>query len=566
MVLVGILGTAQTDACRLSGRRFGAAKGEAPVAEGGMIDSLIVLHSTEGKFATKRFTRFEKTGKIVNRSYDNAFWFRVERIVAAGFLELCAALNRLTRSPHAFVIRGEPAAGINPNHTKRRFRGRATDSATFIAASRYWFAVDLDHLPCPVTQSVARSTRPTPAAVERPGYDEETGILFDPQGIEFEPVPPLPTKHGAEQALDEIREFFDEFDFADDASKAVHLSAVLSVVARLAFRFLPLHAYDSPVAGTGKSKLVDCCAIVGTGHECAVISPGNDELEFEKRLGAVLLAGERYISFDNCEHPLGGPLLCQALTQSRLQIRRLGFSESVEIPNRILPFATGNNLDFVGDVTRRAIKARLDAGVERPEMRSFKKSDPVERMKQERGEIAVAALTVLRAYQVAGRPAASTTPLGGFEGWSQQVRDPLIWLGEADPVKTMEDIRKHDPRRQTLEAVLEQWKGDSKIAGKSCTTADLVEHANEREPSPDNPKELFTSIPNSGPRFWPLAPIGPASLRPACSAAGCPETNARSSVSIASSKTQCCTALSVGSSIASLREVDRWISGPFFYP
>ena len=43
----------------------------------------------------------------------------------------------------------------------------------------------------------------------------------------------------------------------------------------------------------------------------------------EKRLGAALIAGDRIISIDNCERPLGGELLCQALTQRILKPRVL---------------------------------------------------------------------------------------------------------------------------------------------------------------------------------------------------------------------------------------------------
>jgi hypothetical protein len=38
-----------------------------------------------------------------------------------------------------------------------------------------------------------------------------------------------------------------------------------------------------------------------------------------------------------------------------------------------------------------------------------------------------------------------------------QVRDALIWLGEPDPLGTMERTRQQDPRREALAAVLDQW-------------------------------------------------------------------------------------------------------------
>jgi len=55
-------------------------------------------------------------------------------------------------------------------------------------------------------------------------------------------------------------------------------------------------------------------------------------------------------------------------------------------------------------------------------------------------------LIVVRAYFVAGRPD-QAPKLASFEAWSDTVRSALIWLGEADPVDTMEVARADDPER-----------------------------------------------------------------------------------------------------------------------
>jgi hypothetical protein len=44
--------------------------------------------------------------------------------------------------------------------------------------------------------------------------------------------------------------------------------------------------------------------ILVNGHECRVISQGDDETEFEKRLGTELLEGSRMVSIDNCDASL----------------------------------------------------------------------------------------------------------------------------------------------------------------------------------------------------------------------------------------------------------------------
>jgi len=45
---------------------------------------------------------------------------------------------------------------------------------------------------------------------------------------------------------------------------------------------------------------------------------------------------------------------------------------------------------------------------------------------------AAAAMTVLRAWHIAGKPRQSH-PLGTFTEWPRRIREPLIWLGRADP-------------------------------------------------------------------------------------------------------------------------------------
>src|SRR6516164_3248484 len=218
----------------------------------------------------------------------------------------------------------------------------------------------------------------------------------------------------------------------------------------------PLHAFSSPAAGTGKSLLVDCCSVLATGRLMPVSAQGKTEEELEKRLGAALLAGDTAVSIDNCDHTLEGSFLCQALTQHRLNIRILGQSRNVETPVNATLFATGNNLVLAGDLTRRALRCAMDAKCERPELRSFN-VNAVEAARQQRGGLVAAALTVLRAWHVAGERLNLST-FGSFEEWSHRIRAPLVWLGKVDPCETLAEIRENDPYRGALVAVIEQWR------------------------------------------------------------------------------------------------------------
>ena len=252
---------------------------------------------------------------------------------------------------------------------------------------------------------------------------------------------------------------------------------MLTTLDRRGMATAPLHAFTSPSAGTGKSLLVDVCAMLATGRLMPVIAQGRNEEELEKRLGAALLAGDTAISLDNCDHTLEGTFLCQALTQRQVNIRILGQSRNAETPVSATLFATGNNLVLAGDIIRRALLCAMDAQCERPEQRTFS-ANAAEIAKRRRGELVAAALTVLRAWHVAcaGGERVSLPTFGSFEQWSHRVRAPLVWLGHVDPCETVAGIRENDPYRAALVAVIMQWQANLQL-GVTYSVQNVIERA-----------------------------------------------------------------------------------------
>jgi hypothetical protein len=335
----------------------------------------------------------------------------------------------------------------------------------------------------------APTLRPDGSLLIAPGYDEAMSVILEPGETNFDDfgVPERPTKDQGRRALDILSELISEFPFLDEAgnaavaiasaSRSVVLSHALAAAIRLSLDRTPLHAYDATAPGTGKSLLVDTVALIATGHECPVISQGGSEEELEKRLGAALLSGDALISFDNCERPLGGEKLNSALSQRSIRVRVLGTSKQPAIPSEAIFSATGNNLRLIGDMGRRSILARLDPQMERPELRVFRTENPVKRVRGNRALYVAACLVVLRAYEAAGRPK-QCDPLGSFEEWSNRVRSAILWLGEPDPVMTMERTREIDPRRQERAAVLYGWQ-QAIGEGIEVTGRRLIEAASE---------------------------------------------------------------------------------------
>jgi hypothetical protein len=377
---------------------------------------------------------------------------------------------------------------VTPEHMADRF-SRLIDFQKYNAKSQTWVSID-----CPrvialtylarvglwrAPQLKMLTTCPLLLAdgriLDKPGFDPASGILFDPQGVEFEPVPDLPTKHGAHNALALLMEPFRDYPFVDDPSKSVLRSLLLSTVSRLAYPYVPCHAFDATGAGTGKSKLFDCASILQTGRECAVVSQPADATEFEKKLFASLLAGDPLVSIDNCDLPLDNSFLCMSISQRFVQSRLLGLSKNPQIPNTVMIGANGNNFSFTGDMLRRGLTGHLDAGVEKAWEREFQSEDPVSVFKRERAKLVAAALTVLRAYIIAGRPRSKAPPLGGFEEWCRTVRDAILWLDGADPCLTIESARKADPAEQRRGVVLAQWL--AVLSDRSLTTREVVDEA-----------------------------------------------------------------------------------------
>jgi putative DNA primase/helicase len=273
---------------------------------------------------------------------------------------------------------------------------------------------------------------------------------MNPPGLP--PIAARPTKADAAAALDLLDGLLDDFPFVDDASRSAALAGLITPVVRGAMQAAPALIARAPVPGSGKSYLIDLCSVLATGEMAPVISPGKNDDETEKRLGAVLQDGRAIIAIDNVNGELGGDLLCQIIERPVVSVRVLGMSKMPKIPNRATVYATGNNIQIVGDLIRRVILCSLDPKMERPEQRTFS-GKPHERILRDRGLYVAAALTISLAYAVAGFPG-ELDELASFEDWSNCVRSPLVWLGRADPLDTMEKARGEDPVTSSLLAVL----------------------------------------------------------------------------------------------------------------
>jgi putative DNA primase/helicase len=330
----------------------------------------------------------------------------------------------------------------------------------------------------PASVGKVTPSRPQIRRCDQPGYDAASGMLFKPNGGQFPPIPSHPSRDDAREALKALYNLLDGFPFLAAADRATAVAGLFTALDRRVMPAAPLHAFTAPAAGTGKSLLIDIFAVLATGRLMPVIAQGRTEEELEKRLGASLLAGDAMVSIDNCEAPLQSSLLCQALTQQVLNIRMLGYSRNVETPVNAAIYATGNNLQIAGDLTRRTLLCSLDAGCEHPELRTFE-TDVIETARDRRGRLVAAALTIMRAWHLAREAGERLClpPFGSFDMWSRRIREPLVWLDAGDPCDTVIKVRANDPVRESLAAVLAQWSQHLGI-GVTYTIQRIITEAN----------------------------------------------------------------------------------------
>jgi hypothetical protein len=301
----------------------------------------------------------------------------------------------------------------------------------------------------------APTLRADGSVLQDKGYDRETGLLYDPGRTEFARIPNHPTEDDARSSLELLKRPFREVRFDGEPHRSVALAAVMTALVRRMFPSAPLFAIDAPTAGSGKSLLSEIVCIVATGHKPAMMSQGKSDEENEKRLSSVLMAGDPVIVIDNCDRPIEGDFLCTMLTQEKVRPRILGRSEVANVPTGSLVIATGNNLELAGDVTRRTLFCRIDTGEERPDQIEYS-FDAIAETTVMRHHLVVAALTILRAYIVAGRPR-PLKKIGSFEQWGL-IREALVWLDQPDPALTRELVMADDPHKAVLVDFLRLWR------------------------------------------------------------------------------------------------------------
>ena len=298
----------------------------------------------------------------------------------------------------------------------------------------------------PTLRFVTDTPLVTPFGVTAEGYDERTGILYQRRGDDL--LANVATLDGgsatqlrrvARQAARALLDPVCDFPFTDDESRAVYLASVLTILARPAIDGpVPLISIEAPTPGTGKTLLAKVISVLATGREPGITVMTESE-ELRKRITSICLDGPPIVVLDNASGVVRSNALAALFTSVIWEDRLLGVSESVRVPNLSVWFVTGNNVSYSGDLGRRVLPLTLDSDLEDPENRptsAFHYPNVLGHVRAARPQLVGAALTLIRAYQLAEQPSHDRPRMGSFEAWDALVRGAVIWATGWDPARS----------------------------------------------------------------------------------------------------------------------------------
>lgn len=377
-----------------------------------------------------------------------------------------------------------------------RFDGRSKSWARVDPPARHATVLldESNYKHLPVLNGLARQPylRPDGSLMSVAGYDAATGMFGVFDAREFTIVS-QPSKDDAQNALRLLKELLLEFNFKTPSDLGATLAAILTAAIRPTLAHAPMFHVRAHMVGSGKSYLCEVITAFARPQRGTPTSFPADDEECRKLLLAELLRAPAVIEFDNLTTDLvAHKSLCTALTSEFLSGRILGVSKTATVNTRTLFLSSGNNVGPVQDMTRRCITINLDPGMEIPAQRSFKRPDLVRDLLLERGRYVSAALTIVRAWICAGKPKALCKPLASYGEWSDLCRQPLLWLGCADPINSIFEAIAEDPDREVLEQLLTVWRT---IFGKSGTMVrDAIRKADRGMGDPTGLRDVLLDI------------------------------------------------------------------------
>ena len=274
------------------------------------------------------------------------------------------------------------------------------------------------------------------SVVDGDGYHPGTRLVLHKGGLALPPVSDAPAAAEVAAAVHLLTtDWLGDFPFARPADKANVpagpanvIACLLTLTGRPFFALAPLFVADASTPGSGKGLLTTTLTLIATGEPPHFLELPRDGEEQRKKITSALLDGQTLIAWDE-SHTIAGRTLAMVLTAEKYSDRLLGGNKMLTVTNRFTQVALGNNVQVFGDMKRRIVPFRMVPDVEHPEHRTgFRHEDLEQWVRQNRGQLLAAALTIWRNWVAKGRPEADVT-MGSFERWAKAVGGALQAAG-----------------------------------------------------------------------------------------------------------------------------------------
>lgn len=284
-----------------------------------------------------------------------------------------------------------------------------------------------------------------------------------------------PTTEAAVDLL--LGEWLGDFAFASAADQAAALGFLVQLVMRRMIpAACPLHVVEAPVQGSGKDKLVQVLAMVGLGGVPIVQPWASSPEERQKTLLASLVTGDPLMWIGNVNGRLADSTLAAVLTAHPVyQGRILGVTGMGRVSVAGLSMVcTINNASMDDDIATRAVRIRIDTGLEDPTVgRTFRHRDLEGWTAAHRDELLSAVLSLIESARADGAEWSGTVH-GRYPTWSRVVGAvvEVAGLGEYWLAHRAESRGLGSPEAQEWAALVEAWAlrgGQRSTAGELAT-------------------------------------------------------------------------------------------------
>jgi len=310
--------------------------------------------------------------------------------------------------------------------------------------------------PLPVLRRVVEVPVLTATGIVRPDYNPDSGVYYVPS-IDIPPIPDTPSPEQVAEARGLLLAMIEEFPFIGDAERANACAMLIEPFVRDMLDKTPLYLINKPTIGTGASLLASLPGALLLGNAAGIMTEGGDEDEWRKRVTSIVLSGKPIIVLDNLRRRLDSAALSGALTTGMWSDRILGASRIIECPVRCTWIATGNNPDISQEIMRRVVRIRLDAKIEQPWMRAFKRADLSGWVRENRTRLIAAILTLIQAWRADGSRRWVKRRMG-FDAYTQIVGGILAISGISGFIENqLEFYAKSDPEGEEFKAFLRLW-------------------------------------------------------------------------------------------------------------